>query len=148
MVHGRWFETITHHPSPINQPGGFMDNHIRILAVLFYVLGIIGILASIAFFVLGAGTVATILSQNDSNEARVGAAWAGGCITAIGALIGILAIPSIIAGYGLTKRRRWAWMLTVILAVLSLPEIPIGTVIGVYALVILFKDETKQLLNT
>lgn len=124
-----------------------MDSHIRILAVLFYVLGVIGIIAAIAFFALGAGTAATILSQDDSNEARVGAAWAGGCITAIAALVGVLSIPSIIAGYGLTKRRRWAWMLTVVLAVLSLPQIPIGTAIGVYALIIMFNDETKQLLN-
>ena len=124
-----------------------MDSHIRILAVLFYVLGVIGIIAAIAFFALGAGTAATILSQDDSNEARVGAAWAGGCITFIAAMFGIMAIPSIIAGWGLQQRKSWARILTIILAILSLPQFPVGTAIGVYALVILFNEESKRILS-
>jgi hypothetical protein len=124
-----------------------MDQHIKILSVLFIIFGVLGLLAAVAFFALGAGTAATILAQDQSNEARVGAAWAGGCISFVAALLGIIAIPSIIAGWGLSKRKSWARILTIILAILSLPHVPIGTAIGVYALVILFNDEAKALLN-
>jgi hypothetical protein len=124
-----------------------MEQHIRILSVLFIIFGALGLVAAIAFFVLGAGTAATILAQDNSNEAQVGAAWAGGCITFVAALFGIMAIPSFIAGWGLSKRKAWARILTIILAILSLPHIPIGTALGVYALVIMFNDETKALLT-
>jgi len=122
-----------------------MEQHVKILSVLFIIFGILGLVAALAFFVLGAGTAATILSQDQSSEAQVGAAWAGGCITFIAALFGIIAIPSIIAGWGLSKRKSWARILAIILAILSLPHIPIGTAIGVYALVILFNPEAKAL---
>jgi hypothetical protein len=124
-----------------------MEQHIKVLSVLFVILGILGIVVAVAFMLLGAGTAATILAQDDSNEAKVGAAWAGGCITFIAALFGIMAIPSIIAGWGLSQRKAWARILTIILAILSLPQFPVGTAIGVYALVILFNDESKRILT-
>ncbi len=124
-----------------------MEQHIKVLSVLFIILGILGIVVAVAFLFLGAGMAATILSQDDSNEARVGAAWAGGCITFVAALFGIMAIPSIIAGWGLSQHKRWARILAIILAILSLPQFPVGTAIGVYALVILFNDESKRILT-
>jgi hypothetical protein len=123
-----------------------MDQHVKIISVLFIILGVLGILVAIGFFVLGAGTAATILSQDQGSDAQVGAAWAGGCMTFIAALVGILSIPSIIAGWGLSKRKAWARVLTMILAVLSLPSVPVGTAIGVYALVIMLNDDTKRIL--
>lgn len=123
-----------------------MEQHIRILSVLFIILGVLGIAVAIGFFVLGAGTTATILATDDSEEAAVGAAWAGGCMTFIAALIALLSIPSIIAGWGLSKKKSWARILTIIISILSLPQFPIGTAIGVYALVILFNEESKSIL--
>lgn len=124
-----------------------MEPHIKILSVLFIILGILGIVVAVAFLLLGAGTAATILAQNDGPEARIGAAWAGGCITFVAGLLGILAIPSIIAGWGLSQRKSWARILTIILAVLSLPQMPVGTAIGIYALVILLNEESKAILS-
>ena len=123
-----------------------MEQHIKVVSVLFIILGILGVVVAVAFMLLGAGTVTTILSQDDSNEARVGAAWAGGCITFIAALFGLMSIPSIIAGWGLSQRKSWARILTIILAILSLPQFPVGTAIGVYALVIMFNEETRRIL--
>ena len=123
-----------------------MEQHIKVVSVLFIILGILGIVVAVAFLMLGAGTAATILAQDNSNEARVGAAWAGGCITFIAALFGLMSIPSIIAGWGLSQRKSWARILTIILAILSLPQFPVGTAIGVYALVIMFNEETKRIL--
>jgi hypothetical protein len=124
-----------------------MEQHIKVLSVLFIILGILGIVVAVAFLLLGAGTAATILAQDNSNEARVGAAWAGGCITFVAALFGIMSIPSIIAGWGLSQHKSWARILTIILAILSLPQFPVGTAIGIYALVILFNEESKRILT-
>lgn len=124
-----------------------MEQHIKVLSVLFIILGILGIVVAVGFTILGASTAATILSADDSNEARVGAAWAGGCITFVAVLFGIMSIPSIIAGWGLSQHKSWARILTIILAILSLPQFPVGTAIGVYALVILFNEESKRILT-
>ena len=124
-----------------------MEQHIKVLSVLFIILGILGIVSAVGFMLLGAGTAATILAQDDSPEARIGAAWASGCITVVAALLGIMAIPSIIAGWGLSQHKSWARILTIILAVLSLPQFPVGTAIGIYALVILFNEESKAILS-
>jgi len=124
-----------------------MEQHIKVLSVLFIILGILGIVVAVAFLVLGAGTAATILAQDQSDEAKIGAAWAGSCISVVAVLFGLMAIPSIIAGWGLSQKKGWARILTIILAILSLPQFPVGTAIGVYALVILFNDEAKRILT-
>ena len=124
-----------------------MEQHIKVLSVLYIIMGILGIVVAVAFLLLGAGAAATILSQEQGPDAQVGAAWAGGCITAIAVLLGLMSIPSILTGWGLSQRKSWARILGIILAVLSLPSFPIGTAIGVYALVILFNDESKRILT-
>lgn len=124
-----------------------MESHIKVLAILFIVFGILGVLMAIGFFLLGAGVGATILAEEQDPDAQIGAAWATGCMTFIAALIGILSLPSIIAGWGLWNRKSWSRMLTMIIAVFSLPGFPFGTAIGVYALIVMVNDETKTLLN-
>lgn len=124
-----------------------MEQHVKVLSVLFIIFGVLGLLLAGAIFVFGAGTAATILSQEPGPDGQVGAAWAGGCITAMAALVGIISIPSIIAGWGLSKRKEWARILTIIIAILNLPHFPIGTAIGVYALVVMFNEETKRILT-
>lgn len=124
-----------------------MEQHVRILSVLFIIFGILGMIAALLVLVVGVGTAATILSQDTSSEGQVGAAWAGGCITIMAGLLGIVSIPSIIAGWGLSRKKAWSRILTIIIAILSLPHIPIGTAIGVYALVIMFNDETARVLT-
>ncbi len=124
-----------------------MERHINILSVLFIIFGVFGLIAAIGFFMFGAGTAATIVANDQSNDAKVGAAWAGGCMTFIAAIIALLSIPSIIAGWGLSKRKSWARILTIIIAILSLPQMPIGTALGIYAIIVMFNDETKRLLT-
>ena len=60
----------------------------------------------------------------------------------IGALFfTILAIPGLLAGYGLLKRKSWARILAIVLAVFGLVNFPIGTIISVYALWVLLPTE-------
>jgi hypothetical protein len=35
----------------------------------------------------------------------------------------------------------------IILGVIALPQMPIGTALGIYAIIVMFNDETKALLN-
>jgi hypothetical protein len=54
-------------------------------------------------------------------------------------------IANILAGWGLLNYKNWARILVIILAVLNLLLFPIGTTIGIYALIIMFIKETEVL---
>ena len=124
-----------------------MAQHIKILGYLFVAFGLIGIAFALMVFVFGAGAamLAGAGAGNDQ-DAAAGALASGGCAAIGAALFGILSLPSLLAGWGLLKGRSWARILTIILAIFSLPGFPFGTAIGVYALWVMFNDETKRLL--
>ncbi|HEU4522965.1 MAG TPA: hypothetical protein VFT12_13235 [Thermoanaerobaculia bacterium] len=113
-----------------------MEQHIRIVAVLYIVLGVLGLLAAVAVLVLGAGAG---LMSGDPDAAIVG----GTCATIVAVVIAVLSLPNVIAGIGLKNRREWARILTIILSVLNLFNVPVGTAIGVYALWALLNDQSR-----
>lgn len=57
----------------------------------------------------------------------------------------LFAAPSIIAGYGLLKRKHWARTATIIAGVLSAMSFPIGTAVCVYTFWFLFGENGKEL---
>lgn len=123
-----------------------MQQHIKILSILFYIFGALGLIAALFMLIGGAGLATMIASQEATGDAA-GAFAAGGCMTAVAVLVAIMSLPSILTGWGLSKGKSWARILTIILAILNLPGFPLGTALGVYALWVMFNDETKALLN-
>lgn len=125
-----------------------MEQHIKILSILFMILGALGLLAAVIMLITGAGAAAAIGAQAGTDpDAAKGAMAAGGCMTAVAIFVGVLSLPSILAGWGLMKRKSWARVLAIIVSILSLPSFPLGTAIGVYGLWVMFNDETKRLLG-
>jgi hypothetical protein len=124
-----------------------MEQHVKIISVLYILFGILGLVAAIAILLFGAGAVAAMFSADTTDEGRAVIGVIGGCVTFIGVLFGLMAIPSIIAGWGLSQRKSWARILTIILGIFALPNMPIGTALGIYSIVIMFNDETKRLLT-
>jgi uncharacterized membrane protein len=57
----------------------------------------------------------------------------------------LLSIPAIVCGWGLLKMRRWARLLGIVLSVLTVFQFPLGTIVGVYALWVLFQRDTEAL---
>jgi len=57
--------------------------------------------------------------------------------TFFGLLMVLLALPGLVAGYGLLTRQTWARLLAIIIAVPGLVNFPFGTVMGIYALFVL-----------
>jgi hypothetical protein len=66
---------------------------------------------------------------------------------AIGTLFVLTSVPELIGGIGLLKRRGWARILVMIIAVLSLMEIPFGTALGIYTLWVLLNEKTTRLFS-
>jgi hypothetical protein len=56
----------------------------------------------------------------------------------------VLALPGLLAGYGLLKRKKWGQILGIVVGVLSLFNIPVGTAIGAYTLFVLFQNSAND----
>jgi hypothetical protein len=56
----------------------------------------------------------------------------------------VLALPGLLAGYGLLKRNKWGQILGIVVGILSLFNIPVGTALGAYTLFILFQDSAND----
>lgn len=60
-------------------------------------------------------------------------------------IYGIFATPSLVAGYGLLKKKPWARTASIIAAVIAGMNFPIGTAACVYALWFFFSDNWKEI---
>jgi hypothetical protein len=56
----------------------------------------------------------------------------------------VVALPGILAGWGILQRAPWARVLGFVVAILYLFAIPIGTLVGIYALWVLSDPEAKR----
>jgi len=61
----------------------------------------------------------------------------------VGLLLSALALPGLVAGYGLLTHKPWARVLAIVIGILSLLNFPIGTAIGLYALWVLFPGQAR-----
>ena len=114
-----------------------MASHVRALAILQIVYSALGLLLAILVFMLFGG-IAAIVGFNapldDSVVAVPILAAIGGIASSV---LMVLSLPRLIAGIGLLKYQNWARILTLVISVLGLVDMPIGTAIGVYALWVL-----------
>jgi hypothetical protein len=123
-----------------------MATHLKVTAVLFVVLGVIlvvmALLMSLLFGILGG-----VVGASGEENAGFAVAILGLSGAALTIMLLVLGIPYIVCGWGLYRRRRWARVMGIILAAIALTKIPIGTAVGIYALIILFQKDTEKLLT-
>ncbi|WP_211193634.1 hypothetical protein [Pyxidicoccus fallax] len=109
-----------------------MEQHRRILGILFIVTSALTLLLGLGFgaFMALMGNLSYPHGTGDE-DGRMSlflvAAGVAGCTFLLG-------LPGIITGVGLLKRQRWSKTLALVLGILSLPSFPLGTVLGIYAL--------------
>ncbi len=115
-----------------------MGTHIKILAWLHIVFGLLSALLALA--VIGGIAIAIPFTGSLTGSAALG-------ITAgvLGILAGGFSLFELVAGWGLLNHKPWARILTIILGVFSLIRFPLGTLLGVYTLwVLLSKDGAAE----
>ena len=132
--------TICKHCGKQQRNPSDMAKHINILGALFLTFSILMIIGGVVInqFLPMAGEI-----SGDSTAIRITSIIG----QSIGAVLFIFAVPGFICGYGLITKKAWSRVFGIILSCLSLFSIPIGTIIGIYGLWTLFKDETKDLLS-
>lgn len=117
-----------------------MEKHITLVAAINIGFGFLGILIAIFIFVVVVG--AGILSGDP--EAMTITSIVG---TAVSGFLLVTSVPEVIGGFGLLQRKSWARTVLIVIAVIDLLYIPLGTLLGIYALWVLLQDETAKLLK-
>jgi hypothetical protein len=117
-----------------------MRQHLKILGVLYLIMG--------GLYLLGAVVVAAMMAGTGFLTHDVGdAAFLSGLGAVIAMVLGVMALPGLVVGYGLLKEAAWSRIPALILGFLNLLNFPLGTLLGGYTLWALFQPETKRLLE-
>lgn len=111
-----------------------LDQHVKILGWLNVVFGVLYILIGACVFLL---LISVIPLSGDPDAVPV----LGVVAIVVGGFMLVMALPGLLAGVGLLKRRNWGRILAIIVGVLNIPNFPLGTAIGVYTLYVLLQNE-------
>ena len=125
-----------------------MDLYVKVLATFHLIFGVLGILGSLMVLLIfgGAAGIISMAAPNDP-DALLAVPIVGLIGGILVMLIFTLSVPGIIAGIGLLKRRPWARILTIVLSVLNLINIPFGTLLGIYGLWVLLSRNIGPLFD-
>lgn len=117
-----------------------MDEHIKILGILYIAFSALGLIAALIVFI--AITGGGLISGNDAAITITSIVG-----TAIAAILVLFSAPGIIGGIGLLKKQSWARVLVLVLGIINLINIPFGTALGIYTIWVLTNKETEALFN-
>ena len=116
-----------------------MKDHVKVLGILWIIFGLLCLAAAGLVFLVGFGTAHLIDVEDIGPDVlRLIAVVAG-------SFLGLVALPQIAGGLGLLRYKEWARILTLVVSFLSLPNIPFGTALGIYSMIVLFNPETVRL---
>src|SRR5215510_1925644 len=121
-----------------------MATHLKVLAVIAIVLGVLGLIFTLVVVIVFGGVGAAIGASQDSEKA-IPMAIVGLTGVVLTIYLAITSAVALLCGYGLLQRRRWGRILGIIWAAVSLINFPVGTILGVYALWVLFNKETEAM---
>jgi hypothetical protein len=121
-----------------------METHVRVLGVLNIVFGGLGLLTAMMLAVVFAGAAAAVGIDGDA-DAAVAIPIIGLTGMATVSFLAAWSLPGIIIGIGLLRLRPWARIAGIVVSILGLIVFPVGTLLGVYGLWVLFSKDSERL---
>jgi hypothetical protein len=110
------------------------EQHITILGWLHIVGNLFFLILGILVFLLLRGIGAV---SGDTQAVVILSLGA----TFVGAVVTLLSLPGIVAGFGLLAHKAWARYLAIGLGLLNLLNVPVGTLLGAYTLWVLMQEQ-------
>ena len=122
-------------PAPI-------DRRVNLTGMYFLVAGVLCLVLAAAALIL---PVSAVLLETSELLARLPGWLLGSILVTIAGILGVAGIVQIIIAWGLWQLRPWARTGAMIMAVLSMPFVPLGTMAGGFVLYFLLQDEVRVL---
>ncbi|HZQ71137.1 MAG TPA: zinc ribbon domain-containing protein [Terriglobales bacterium] len=113
-----------------------LERHLRILGILWIVLGALFLLPSL--FLMGIGGIARVAIPFEPGLARTLGPFV---LFMMGGTLLILGAGGILVGWGLMQHHSWARIAAIVLGVLALFHPPFGTALGIYTLWVLLSGD-------
>ena len=113
-----------------------VEKHIKIVAILWLVVSIFGLLPALGLF-FGGGIAMHFVPFPMR-------AFLMPIAGIIGVFLVASAVAGLLAGWGLMNYRPWARVLALVLGVISLLHFPFGTALGIYTLWVLLPAESER----
>ena len=117
-----------------------MHQHIKVVAYTFMICSALAFIICLALLLSFVGIMTCVGIRDSSPYALLVASGIGVVFMTI---VTVASLPGFLAGYGLLKQKSWGRILAVVMAFIYLLKPPVGTVLGVYALWVLFNEETE-----
>jgi hypothetical protein len=120
-----------------------MHTHVKVVGALNVVLGAFGLLIAAAMLLIFGGATWLVGASGDP-DAAVALPILGLTGAAISSFLLVLSLPGVVIGIGLLRLRSWARVAGIVISLLNLFNFPLGTLLGVYGLWVLFSKETER----
>lgn len=113
------------------------ERHLRILFWLFMALAVVAVLFA------GAMVALAFAANADAKAGVEGAVFGMWMAVLLAVFTFLIATVDAVVAWGLKARTRWGRTAALVVSALSLPTIPVGTLVGAYGLWVLTKTETE-----
>jgi hypothetical protein len=121
-----------------------VSTHVDLVGVLFIVWGVLTMLIGASTLALGLAAASLI-----SSASQGGGQFAAALTAAVFATLAVIALiwgtAHIAVGRLLRRHRHWSRLLALMLGSVDLLLLPYGTALGVYALWVLLRDDSRRL---
>lgn len=116
--------------------------HVHLLGILWFAMSALNIVGGVIVLVVSNTLFPHLHEMGAPRE--VPTEFMTSIMTVIGILILAKAALGFLAGWGLVQRESWARVIALVLAFISLFNIPFGTAIGVYTLWVLLPGPSQE----
>ena len=128
-------------PNLVQAPGR-VQQHLQLLGIFWLAMGALNVVGGAILLVVG-NTFFTHLHDLGA-PSNVPTGFLSTIVSTLGILVLAKSAFGFLAGWGLIQREAWARVLALVLAFISLFNVPFGTAVGVYTLWVLLPGQAQQ----
>jgi hypothetical protein len=132
-------------PVAVTRPArpGRVQEHVHLLGILWLAISALTAIGGLVLLIVGT-TLFPHMREMTQVPPDVPLGFLSSLVTTIGILVLAKAVCGFFAGWGLLHRESWARTVALVLAFISLFNIPFGTALGVYTMWVMLPSQSQK----